>query len=142
MNDRGKLSSWKATGQPVEVDGVARGKIVTGLLAGGERRPFLPGTSAAAFFGEGKPVVGIRLEQEPERDRIAYYAQRLTEVAESRNLAIVVMTAGQLSPWARAGLPCEFVPYGSAEKEDLERDIVELWAIDLVLSYEEAINMG
>jgi len=124
------------------VDRARLGAIVTGCLVVEQRRPFLPGVTSEVFFGEGKPVLGARFRGPLEGGPLSYCARRIVEVEQSRSLAIVVMTNGRLSPWSRAGIRCEFVPYGAADETFLEQDIVDLWGIDMVMEYGEVLRIG
>lgn len=124
-----------------EVDRSLHGRIAAEDLVETKRRAFLPGTTSEAYFGKGVPVLGARISEVLSVPEISYRARRLLEVAQSRNVAIVVMTAGRLAPWERAGLRCEHVAYGTEYANELEEDIVQLWAIDLVMDYEDVLKI-
>jgi len=141
MSTKKSKASQQKLEQSPEVDRIKPGRIDVKELVSPTRKPFLPGATSEAYFGTGTPVLGVRVKDVSDRSVIAYQARRLAEVADSRSLAIVVMTNRQISPWVRAELQCEFVPYGTAQESEMEKDIVDLWGIDLILDYADALQI-
>lgn len=141
MSTNSGSTSVRRLDGPLEVDRIKPGRVVVEELVSPVRKPFLPGVTSEAYFGQGTPVLGVRVRGYSDGLPIAYRARRLTEVAESRAVAIVVMTDEAISSWERAGLRCEYVPYGAPEELEMEQDIVDLWGIDLVMNYDEALSI-
>jgi len=141
MSSKSSKTSQPRLAQSPEVDRIKPGRIDVEGLVSRTRKPFLPGATSEAYFGSGTPVLGVRIKGISDRSVIAYRARRLIEVAQSRSVAIVVLTNTQISPWVRAELQCEFVPYGAAQETEMEQDIIDLWGIDLILDYDDALQI-
>lgn len=124
-----------------DIDRRARGSVISERLSRGDQPDFLPGVSSEVYFGEGKPVLGVRCLDACDAAELAYRAHRLTELAACRSLAVVVLTGFAMTPWERHGLRCEFVPYGRDNADIFEASVAQLWDIDMVLDYADVLRM-